>query len=284
MKVVTQAGVSATTTAALVRSAAIRSAVLPRVQPNQAKPTIMVAMEPRIRPHAAGLNHGTCRFMRHLSGSRSRTSSCGARHRPPVYSPPSGILGSAGLLHECALTSVAPAKALEGVGKVRAADLTLGHLWLSQIALPAPARRCAAEPPGTSSAAIARAAGRGLLHPQLPAVYVLAVELRDRLIGFFRRSHLDEAEAARATGFTIGHDCSRFDLAGCCEHFAEPFRRCGERETADEQFLRHGELLLLLPLGKFMRSTGTCRGVGVAAWRSTGVPEATSRQANRIIA
>jgi hypothetical protein len=72
----------------------------------------------------------------------------------------------------------------------------------------------------------------------LPAVYVLAVELCDRLIGLFRRSHLDEAEAARATGFTIGHDGSRLDPPGRREHFTKPFRRCGERETADEQFLR----------------------------------------------
>lgn len=42
---------------------------------------------------------------------------------------PAGIVGGAALWHECALTPVASAKALGGVGKVRAADLTPGHLW-----------------------------------------------------------------------------------------------------------------------------------------------------------
>src|SRR5690242_1733018 len=114
---------------------------------------------------------------------------------------------------------------------------------LSRAVLPAPAAGGCSEAARTSRTAVASAAGRGLLHPQLPAVDVLAVELRDRLIGFFRRRHLDEAEAARTARFTIGHDRSRFDLSGRREHFTKPFRRCGERETADEQFLRHGQLL-----------------------------------------
>src|SRR4030095_4512450 len=226
MNVVTQAGGRATRTAALVRSAAMRSAVLPRVQPNQVKPTNMVAMEPTTTPQAAGLNHGTCRFMRPLSGSRSKTSSCGASRRPTGCSP-SGIVGGAALWHEHALTPVVPAKALGDVGKVCVTDLTLGHVWVSQTALPAPAARRCAEAARKSATAVASASGRGLLHPQLPAVYVLAVDLRDRLIGLFRRSHLDEAEAARATGFTIGHDGSRFDLAGRRAHFTQPFPRCG---------------------------------------------------------
>src|SRR5437867_5896296 len=156
--------------------------------------------------------------------------------------PPLAV-GGAALPHEHALTPVAPAKALGDVGKVGATDLTLGHAWVSQTVLPATAARGCTEAPRASSTAVARATGRGLLHPQLPAVDVLAVELRDCLIGLLRRRHLDEAEAARATGFTIGHDCSRLDPPGRREHFTKPFRRCGERETADEQFLRHGQLL-----------------------------------------
>src|SRR5437867_11593125 len=71
MNPVTQDGVSAITTAVVVRSLAIRSAVLPRVQPNQEKPMIMVATAPTTTPHAAGLNHGSCTCMWHLFGCRS---------------------------------------------------------------------------------------------------------------------------------------------------------------------------------------------------------------------
>src|SRR5262249_57250277 len=50
MNLATQPGVSATTTAALERSAAIRSAVLPRVQPNPEKPMIMIPIAPTTTP------------------------------------------------------------------------------------------------------------------------------------------------------------------------------------------------------------------------------------------
>src|SRR5207247_11086387 len=111
--------------------------------------------------------------------------------------------------------------------------------------LPAPSARGSAEAPRVPPTAATRAAGRGLLHPELTAVQVLAVELRDRLIGLFRRGHLHEAEAARATRIAVGHDGSRFDLAGRREHFAKPLRRCGKREPADEQLLRHGATILM---------------------------------------
>src|SRR4030095_1911465 len=78
------------------------------------------------------------------------------------------------------------------------------------------------------------------LHLQLPAVEVFAVELRDRLVGLFRRRHLDETETTRATGVAVGHDRCGFDLPGRREHLTKPLGRCRERETADEQFLRHG--------------------------------------------
>src|SRR5213593_2479231 len=67
MNLATQEGVRATITAELVRSTAIRSAVLPRVQPNHEKPMIMVPTAPTTTPQAAGLNHGTWSCMRHLS-------------------------------------------------------------------------------------------------------------------------------------------------------------------------------------------------------------------------
>src|SRR5256886_697139 len=127
--------------------------------------------------------------------------------------------------------------------------------------LPAPSARGSAEAPRVPPTAATRAAGRGLLHPELTAVQVLAVELRDRLIGLFRRGHLHETEAARATGLAIGHDGGRFDLAGRREHFAKSLRRRGERETADEQFLRHGAPpLLLLPRCEFTHAPENADG------------------------
>src|SRR5256885_9482282 len=69
--------------------------------------------------------------------------------------------------------------------------------------LPAPSARGSAEAPRVPPTAATRAAGRGLLHPELTAVQVLAVELRDRLIGLFRRGHLHEAEAARSEEHTL---------------------------------------------------------------------------------
>src|SRR5262249_47414823 len=58
MNLATQEGVRAPITAALLRSTAIRSAVLPRVHPNQEKPMIIVPIAPMTTPQAAGLNHG----------------------------------------------------------------------------------------------------------------------------------------------------------------------------------------------------------------------------------
>ena len=46
--------------AELARSTAMRSAVLPRVQPNHEKPMIIVPIAPTTTPHAAGLNQGAC--------------------------------------------------------------------------------------------------------------------------------------------------------------------------------------------------------------------------------
>jgi len=52
--------------------------------------------------------------------------------------------------------------------------------------------------PPTSSRrpATAAPAGRRLLHPELAPIEVLAVELRDGLVGFLDRGHFDEPEAA----------------------------------------------------------------------------------------
>src|SRR5882724_8136182 len=82
MNLATQEGVNATTTAALVRSAAIRSAVLPRVQPSQVKPMIIVPIAPTTTPQAAGLNHGTRTCITHLFDCWSINSSTECSREP----------------------------------------------------------------------------------------------------------------------------------------------------------------------------------------------------------
>src|SRR5439155_26113041 len=71
-------------------------------------------------------------------------------------------------------------------------------------------------------------------------VDVVPLELEDRLVGSLHGAQSREDEAPRTTGFAIGHDGGRFDLAGCREHLSKPFGRGRECETADEKFLRHG--------------------------------------------
>src|SRR6185436_15157129 len=66
MKRETHDGVSATTTAALERSTASRSAVPPSIHPIQENPTIIVSTPPMTTPQTAGLSHGTLSFMRGL--------------------------------------------------------------------------------------------------------------------------------------------------------------------------------------------------------------------------
>src|SRR6266478_5057732 len=100
----------------------------------------------------------------------------------------------------------------EGSLRVRRGDLRERHRTTR---LPAPSARGSAEAPRVPPTAATRAAGRGLLHPELTAVQ---------------------------------------DLAGRREHFAKPLRRCGKREPADEQLLRHGAPPLLLPRCEFMHA------------------------------
>jgi hypothetical protein len=77
MKRETQAGVSETTIAELVRSSAIRSAVPPRTQPHQPKPTIIVKSSRGRRPQNVGLSHELVICIEGLHGS-------GEAHSSPV--------------------------------------------------------------------------------------------------------------------------------------------------------------------------------------------------------
>src|SRR5207245_2402134 len=84
-------------------------------------------------------------------------------------------------------------------------------------------RTATAAAAATTAAAVA-AAGAGRLRAldlDGPAVDRRAVELADRLLGVFRRRHLDEAEAARAAGVAVGHHRRRLDIAGRGEDLAQ---------------------------------------------------------------
>src|SRR2546428_7643620 len=105
---------------------------------------------------------------------------------------------------------------------------------------PVPARRdtCLVAPPAPVPAT-ARARGLGEFDLQRPAVHFLTVELLDRGLRLFGRRHLDETEAARATGALLHHDRRRLNAARLCEHLAETLARRRKGQTPDEQFVRH---------------------------------------------
>src|SRR5262249_24530895 len=90
----------------------------------------------------------------------------------------------------------------------------------------APAAATAQAPAAASAAAapVAAAPGYGsfgFLDLDGAAVEVGAVEAADGLLGFLRRRHFDEAEAARATGVPVGHDACGLDAADCRECLAQ---------------------------------------------------------------
>src|SRR6266545_2227985 len=95
-------------------------------------------------------------------------------------------------------------------------------------------RRPAKAAPCAAVAAALAPPRRRLLHPELAPVEILAVELRDGLVGLRDRGHLHEPEATRVAGVTIGDDGGRLDLAGLGKRLAELLGRCREGESADE--------------------------------------------------
>jgi hypothetical protein len=74
---------------------------------------------------------------------------------------------------------------------------------------------------------------------QIAAVKVLAVELLDCRRCFFRRSHLDEAEASRATCHPIFDDLGRLNRAGLREMIAQVVAGCLKGEISYVQFCSH---------------------------------------------
>src|SRR5262249_29057649 len=91
----------------------------------------------------------------------------------------------------------------------------------------APAAAATAEATAAASAAAAPVTAApgsgsfGFLDLDGAAVEVGAVEAADGLLGFLRRRHFDEAEAARATGVPVGHDACGLDGADRRECLAQ---------------------------------------------------------------
>src|SRR5207245_7297037 len=107
-----------------------------------------------------------------------------------------------------------------------------GHpTWIGRV-LPAPAT---ATTTAAAPALTARARRLRALDLNGPAVHRRAVELADRLLGVFRGRHLDEPEAARATGVAVGHDGRRLHAADRGADLPEPVVGGREGQAADEE-------------------------------------------------
>src|SRR5213593_621417 len=73
----------------------------------------------------------------------------------------------------------------------------------------------------------------------LAPVEIAPVEARHGFLRLLGRRHLDEAEAPRPAGPGVGHDRRGLDDPGGGEDLAQTLTGDGEREAADEQFVRH---------------------------------------------
>src|SRR5205823_7024576 len=78
-----------------------------------------------------------------------------------------------------------------------------------------------------------------LVDGQIAPAVLLAVELLDGALAVFLRSHLDEAEAARAARLAVGHDRSGLHFARLAEQLLQVFARGLEIQVADEKSNGH---------------------------------------------
>src|SRR5438876_11862321 len=78
---------------------------------------------------------------------------------------------------------------------------------------------------------------------QLAALQLVAIQLGDRPLGLARRAHLDEAEATRPSGGSIGDPGGRLAGPGLREERLEIRTRRVEGKIAHEQLLAHVSLL-----------------------------------------
>ena len=77
----------------------------------------------------------------------------------------------------------------------------------------------------------ARAESPGELDPERAATERIAIELSDSHVGRRRRGHLDEGEATRPTGVTIGDDFDALDALDLVEQLAKLLGGCAERKA-----------------------------------------------------
>src|SRR5262245_7148875 len=99
---------------------------------------------------------------------------------------------------------------------------------------PATSQRSAPAPEAASSTAAALAAAvLRLVHAQVPAAKLGAVERLDRVLRRARVPHLDETEAARAAGLAIRDHADGAHVTVLLEQRAELVLACGEREVSD---------------------------------------------------
>ena len=78
----------------------------------------------------------------------------------------------------------------------------------------------------------------------IASAHFLAVQFGNGTLGFLGRGHLDEPEPAAATRLAIGNDASRGYGAGGFEERLEFLLRRGERETSNEELVRHRSVRL----------------------------------------
>src|SRR5687767_9676475 len=76
---------------------------------------------------------------------------------------------------------------------------------------------------------------------QRPAVELVFVQLTDRSLRLFVRTHLDEREPACAAGRHISHHADAVDLASLAEQLGKLIFRRGVWKVADVEFPTHAD-------------------------------------------
>jgi hypothetical protein len=111
----------------------------------------------------------------------------------------------------------------------------------AEAAAAAAATTAAAAAAEATAATAAAALGTflSLVDAQRTTVEVRAVHGRDGSLCLLLVGHRDETEAARATGFAIGHDVRVSDLARAGECLAQNVRGGVKREIADVEAIAH---------------------------------------------
>jgi hypothetical protein len=97
----------------------------------------------------------------------------------------------------------------------------------------------AAHAAARATAAAGTAAVLGDADRERAPAHLEPVELADGVLGLLGRAHLDEAEAARASGLPVGRDLGVDDLTMSAEQVLQLLDGGGEREVGDKKLARH---------------------------------------------